>query len=207
MNVGEDMNQLLGTFQKMGQPIADGMSSIMTEAIVSVADGSKSVLEALGGMVGGIITMLGTMMIQLGTAALAASALSAIPIFAGLVGPPGVGVGVALAAIAVGAGLVAVGSAIGGAASAGSKPSAASRGGAGAGGSNKGHGTPTTGQAFGGSRIPGLGSYNPMATGGGDVTYQINFNGPMGGSPRAIARAVQDTLDSGGSLTPGGRRR
>lgn len=207
MNVGEDMNQLLGTFQKMGQPIADGMSSIMTEAIVSVADGSKSVLEALGGMVGGIITMLGTMMIQLGTAALAASALSAIPIFAGLVGPPGVGVGVALAAIAVGAGLVAVGSAIGGAASAGSKPSASSRGGAGAGGSDKGHGTPTTGQAFGGSRIPGLGSYNPMATGGGDVTYQINFNGPMGGSPRAIARAVQDTLDSGGSLTPGGRRR
>lgn len=197
MNVGEDMNQLLGTFQKMGQPIADGMSSIMTEAIVSVADGSKSVLEALGGMVGGIITMLGTMMIQLGTAALAASALSAIPIFAGLVGPPGVGVGVALAAIAVGAGLVAVGSAIGGAASSAGSKAPSSRGGAGAGGSNQGHGTPTQGRAFGGERIPGLGSYNPMASGGGDVTYQVNFNGPMGGSPRAIARSVRDALTAG----------
>lgn len=197
MNVGEDMNQLLGTFQKMGQPIADGMSSIMTEAIVSVADGSKSVLEALGGMVGGIITMLGTMMIQLGTAALAASALSAIPIFAGLVGPPGVGVGVALAAIAVGAGLVAVGSAIGGAASSAGSKAPSSRGGAGAGGSNQGHGTPTQGRAFGGERIPGLGSYNPIASGGGDVTYQVNFNGPMGGSPRAIARSVRDALTAG----------
>lgn len=197
MNVGEDMNQLLGTFQKLGQPIADGMSSIMTEAIVSVADGSKSVLEALGGMVGGIITMLGTMMIQLGTAALAASALSAIPIFAGLVGPPGVGVGVALAAIAVGAGLVAVGSAIGGAASSAGSKAPSSRGGAGAGGSNQGHGTPTKGQAFGGERIPGLGSYNPLASGGGDVTYQVNFNGPMGGSPRAIARSVRDALTAG----------
>ncbi len=197
LNVGDDMNQLLGTFQKMGQPIADGMSSIMTEAIVSVADGSKSVLEALGGMVGGIITMLGTMMIQLGTAALAASALSAIPIFAGLVGPPGVGVGVALAAIAVGAGLVAVGSAIGGAASSAGSKTPSSRGGAGAGGSNQGHGTPTKGQAFGGDRIPGLGSYNPMAGGGGDVTYQINFNGPMGGSPRAIGRSVRDALNAG----------
>lgn len=199
LNVGDDMNQLLGTFQKMGQPIADGMSSIMTEAIVSVADGSKSVLEALGGMVGGIITMLGTMMIQLGTAALAASALSAIPIFAGLVGPPGVGVGVALAAIAVGAGLVAVGSAIGGAASSAGSKTPSSRGGAGAGGSNQGHGTPTKGQAFGGDRIPGLGSYNPMAGGGGDVTYQINFNGPMGGSPRAIGRSVRDALSAGRS--------
>lgn len=101
------------------QTIGDAVVSSFSSMIASVADGSKSVLDALGGFVGGIITQLGMMLIQLGTAAVLANALAVIPIFAGLVGPPGVGVAAGLAAIAAGAAMVGLGSAIGGAVSAG----------------------------------------------------------------------------------------
>lgn len=202
MGIGESSKGLADTVQSLGQQIADGMSSCMTDAFVSVANGSKNVLEALGGMVGGMITMLGTMMIQLGSAALAAAALSVIPIFATVVGPPGMGVGAALAAIAVGMGLVGVGTAIsgasGGSGSAPTKSSAGSGGGGGSGG--------------GSARTPsfvgdlGINSYVPGGSGGGNVTYQLVFNGPMGGSPRAVARSITDAIDSAGSLKPARRR-
>lgn len=92
----------------LAQEIGSGIANIMGQAIASIADGSKSALQALGGMLGGIISMMGQMLIQLGTAALVASALSAIPFFAPLVGGPGAAAA-GVAAIAAGALMVAAG--------------------------------------------------------------------------------------------------
>ncbi len=88
--------------------IGSSIGNLMADAISSIASGSKSALEAIGGMLGGIVTMLGQMLIQLGTAALVASALSAIPFFAPLVGGPGAAAA-GVAAIAAGAVMVAAG--------------------------------------------------------------------------------------------------
>lgn len=88
--------------RQLAQDIGSGIAGIMTDAITSIASGSKSALEALGGMLGGIVSMLGQMLIQLGTAALVASALSAIPFFAPLVGGPGAAAAGAAAIVAGG---------------------------------------------------------------------------------------------------------
>lgn len=88
--------------------IGSSIGNLMADAISAIASGSKSALEAIGGMLGGIVTMLGQMLIQLGTAALVASALSAIPFFAPLVGGPGAAAA-GVAAIAAGAVMVAAG--------------------------------------------------------------------------------------------------
>lgn len=100
--------------RQLAQDIGSGIAGIMTDAITSIASGSKSALEALGGMLGGIVSMLGQMLIQLGTAALVASALSAIPFFAPLVGGPGAAAA-GLAAIVAGGIMVAAGAGITGA--------------------------------------------------------------------------------------------
>lgn len=94
--------------KSLATDIGSSIGNLMADAISAIASGSKSALEAIGGMLGGIVTMLGQMLIQLGTAALVASALSAIPFFAPLVGGPGAAAA-GVAAIAAGAVMVAAG--------------------------------------------------------------------------------------------------
>ncbi len=100
--------------QALGSMVTDAF----TNMVVNIASGSQGVLEALGGFVGGLLTQLGTMLIQLGTAALLANLLSFIPFLAPLVGPPGAGAAAGAAAIAAGAVMVGIGSAISSASSA-----------------------------------------------------------------------------------------
>lgn len=102
-----------GAYADAARSMAQVVASGLADTVVAIASGTMDAGQALAKFVGDTIRNLGTLLVQLGTAALLANALSAIPIFAGLVGPPGVGAGVAAAAIAGGAALVAVGSAIG----------------------------------------------------------------------------------------------
>lgn len=102
-----------GAYAAAAQSMAQVVASGLADTVIAIASGTMDAGQALAKFVGDTIRNLGTLLVQLGTAALLANALSVIPIFAGLVGPPGVGVGVAAAAIAGGAALVAVGSAIG----------------------------------------------------------------------------------------------
>lgn len=104
-----DFGEYAAAAQSMAQVVASGLA----DTVVAIASGTMDAGAALAKFVGDTIKNLGTLLVQLGTAALLASALSVIPIFQGLVGPPGVGAGVALAAIAGGAALIAAGSAIG----------------------------------------------------------------------------------------------
>lgn len=104
-----DLGEYAAAAQSMAQVVASGLA----DTVVAIASGTMDAGQALAKFVGDTIKNLGTLLVQLGTAALLASALSVIPVFQGLVGPPGVGAGVALAAIAGGAALIAAGSAIG----------------------------------------------------------------------------------------------
>ena len=102
-----------GEIAKFVENIGSSIASSLASTIEAVASGSTDAARAIGSFVGSVLKNLGTMLVQLGTAALLASALSAIPIFAGLVGPPGVGAAAAVAAIAGGGAIIAVSSAIG----------------------------------------------------------------------------------------------
>jgi hypothetical protein len=102
----------------------DMVASGYTQLVSNIASGSTSVLGALGQFFGGIITQLGTMLIQLGTAALLAQALSAIPILSGLAGPPGVSAAVGAGLLAAGTVMVGVGAAMGSGGSGGARGSA-----------------------------------------------------------------------------------
>lgn len=102
-----------GAYADAARSMAQVVASGLADTVIAIASGTMDAGQALAKFVGDTIKNLGTLLVQLGTAALLANALSAIPIFAGLVGPPGVGVGVAAAAIAGGAALIAAGSAIG----------------------------------------------------------------------------------------------
>ena len=155
----------------------------------AVATGSASIGEALRGMVGGIISSFGEMMIQLGSAAVLAGTLGTVaPIFApGTGGPLGVGAGVAL--IAGGAAMVGIGAALGGrGGGAASTPTA----------------TPSSVGAPGRTRLPD----SPFARGfeggpgfGGAMqaaasTVVVNFNGIV--DSRRAAREIRDVLGATG---------
>jgi hypothetical protein len=82
----------------MAQQIGSGIGSIMAESIAAIASGTKTALEGLGGMLGGIIAMIGKMLIEMGTAALVVAAISAIA------GDPRAGATAAAGAAAIAAG-------------------------------------------------------------------------------------------------------
>jgi hypothetical protein len=164
------------------------LSQQMTQMVVSVASGEKSLGEALKSFVGGIVTSLGTMLIQLGTAAIAVNLLSVVPVLWGKTGLPGVGVAAGLKAIAIGAGMVALGSAMGGGgarAGAGAPP----RAGGGGGGSAPRASSLDTGRGF-------MPSFAMAGAGAQPYTVNVNFNGVVGDERRA-ARMIEDTLRRG----------
>lgn len=183
-----------GVITKVGEAIVGAMSSLITQLAEALGGGE----EFDGGkFFGGMLKMLGEMAIQtaalitvFGTLGVFLPELfgrwtAALP-FAPLVAAAGI------AAVAAGTAM----SKSGGDTSA-RGASGAARGGAGGGGSVR---TPSFGD------LAGVGSYVPGTGGGGNVTYQLNFSGPMGGSPRAIGRSVADAIDSAGSLKPARRR-
>lgn len=171
---------------RIGAQVSDALGDHFSQMVVNIANGSMSVLQAIGGFIGGIITQLGVMLIQMGTAAVLAGTLGTVlPIFAPLTGGPA-GIGAGLAAIAGGAALVAIGSAISG---------ASSPGGAGV-------GAPASANPGGGpvnTRSPNGTSPNGFwstAMGGGDSRRQITINVGMliGTDERRAGRQLRDLL-------------
>ena len=92
----------------MAAQIGAGIGGVMAESIAAIASGTKTALEGLGGMLGGIIAMIGKMLIEMGTAALVVAAISAIA------GNPGAGATAAAgaAAIVAGGAMLAAGTAL-----------------------------------------------------------------------------------------------
>lgn len=115
--MGEGLKQLVAG---ISMTAADGLSNIISGMIQAAISGTESLTSVLGKLVGTMITNIGMLLLQTGTAAVALGALSLIPGLAFITGPPGVGIAAGAAAMAVGAGLVAVGAAMGGGGSGGS---------------------------------------------------------------------------------------
>jgi hypothetical protein len=92
----------------MASQIGAGIGGIMADSIAAIASGTKTALEGLGGMLGGIIAMIGKMLIEMGTAALVVAAISAIA------GNPGAAATAAVgaAAIVAGGAMLAAGTAL-----------------------------------------------------------------------------------------------
>lgn len=189
----EDRKRTQDAMIAQDQQFFGSMLSIATSSLSNfaraVATGSASIGEALRGMVGGIISSFGEMMIQLGSAAVLAGTLGTVaPIFApGTGGPLGVGAGVAL--IAGGAAMVGIGAALGGrSGGAASTPTA----------------TPSSVGAPSRTRLPD----SPFARGfeggpgfGGAMqaaasTVVVNFNGIV--DSRRAAREIRDVLGATG---------
>lgn len=195
-------NAWIGTFKELGvravSAVAENFTNFFVEMGQSIGTGGASVEEIFGKFIGGTLTQIGTMLVSLGTAAIAANLLSVIPILAPLVGPPTIGVAAGLGAIAVGTGLIAAGSAIGAASAGPSLPSTGS-GGGGGGGSGRASGSYGFDRGF--DSLSQLG-----ARGDTSSTFVINFNGGIfGGNSRQVARELRDLLRDGESLMP--RRR
>lgn len=168
--------------------LADGLGSVFA-ALASGADAG----DTLKAFFGDLISMLGTMLIQLGTAAVLAGALgTAVPLFAGLAGPQAVALGGAL--ILGGIAMKGIGGALGG---------------SGGGGDAS---TPSVPRAYGGQ--PGSGSRRasggelPQGIGwnnaGGDTNVFVEFNGLVT-DPKGVARQLRDVMRKG-DLKPGWSR-
>lgn len=197
-------NAWIGTFKNLGVRSVEAVRDNFTDFFVamgqSIGAGGASVEELFGKFIGNTLTQIGTMLVSLGTAAIAANLLSVIPILEPLTGAPGMGVAAGLGAIAVGTGLIAAGSAIG-AASAGPSLPSASGGGGGGGGIGSGRASGAYGFDGGFDSLSRLGGRGPT-----ESTFVINFNGGIfGGNSRQVARELRDMLRDGESLVP--RRR
>ncbi len=92
----------------LAKRIGAGIGSLMSQTITGIVDGSMTALQAMGNMLGGIISMIGQILIEMGTAALVVAAISAI------MGNPGAGAAAAagLAAMAVGGLMLAAGTGV-----------------------------------------------------------------------------------------------
>ena len=111
--------------------IHQGFSASIGAVVEAAVQGETDVSAAVGGLVGGIISTQGDMLIQLGTAGILAGTLgTVIPAFAALTGGP-LGVAAGSAAVAGGIAMKAVGAALGGASSGGGSSSASAPGSAG----------------------------------------------------------------------------
>ncbi|OUU80664.1 MAG: phage tail tape measure protein [Gammaproteobacteria bacterium TMED78] len=180
--------------QQMGQRItsmvASGISSTIGATVKALATGADGIDVMLKKMLGGIISNIGTMLIQMGTSALVLQLFSVIPALAPFAGPPGMSATAGAVALATGAGLVALGSSMGGTSSAkssrGSRASASSRGSVNGGARN-----------YGGSRIPGSDAPRGFvsAANSGPVVNNINVTfgrGVVMGTATEVARKISD---------------
>lgn len=155
------------------QAVAATMGQALAAAITGGGDVKK--------LIGDNLVALGTQLVQMGVAALAMTALSAIPVFAPLVGPPGMSAAAGAIATAAGLGIIGIGKAMGGGGVAGGE------GGARGGGRSSdaarprvGVGAPTAGGT------PSLGSAPAIAT----TVVNVHYNSPQG-NPRRTYREIQ----------------
>jgi len=164
--------------------VADQSASIMGNQIAgmvtAVVTGDKSMGEALRSFVGGIVTNLGMMLIQMGSAAVALNLLSVVPVLGKLVGAPGMGVGAGLAAIGIGAGMVALGSAMGGSRGAGSAAATPSSSG---------------GPSSMGDPFPR--GFSESASTAAAPSYNVSVSFGVVGDERRAARMIRDVLERG----------
>ncbi len=187
-----------GVITKIGEAIAGAMASFVTQLAEALGGGE----EFDGGkFFGGMLKMLGEMAIQ--TAALI-TVFGTLGVFLPeLFGRWTAALPFAPLVAAAGIAAVAAGTAMSKSGGGSSARGASAGGGGAAGGGWRGGGG---NMPFGNRDLSGVGSYVPGSGGGGNVTYQLNFSGPMGGSPRAVARSITDAIDSAGSLKPARRR-
>jgi hypothetical protein len=150
----------------------------------SIGEG-ENVLANLDKFFGGLISSMGSTLIQIGTAAVAAGTLgTVVPWLAPETGGP-LGVGAGLAAIGVGAGLVAAGAALGGGSGASAAPSSSG------GSASSGDFLPARS-----SGASGVSSGFSTDFAGPDVTrvYNLNFGGFIAGSKAEVGRAVKSMV-------------
>lgn len=168
---------------------------LMTQGIQSSHAMLSGIAESIGagraltstewrGFAGDMITGMGRLLVQLGTAALVGSALSVVPFLSPLVGAPGVGAAAGAAAIAAGLSMIGAGAAMGGQGG-GARATAA-----GGGGGRRAFEDPSIPTGFTAR------SAAPQIT-----TVNVNFGrGFVVGSERRLAREIQDLLNSGAQL-------
>lgn len=197
----EDMRAELDSQIGIASSIASAVSDTMTQ-IISAAATDVDLGAVVARIMGGYIASLGASAIAAGTLAVA---LGTLGLFVPAIGAAFPAAAIPLGFAAIGAGALAVGGgayiqslANGGGASGPSRGTAASGGGGSrSGGSvvvNRRTGFNGTPEGFAGASLA------PVTT-----ILNYNFNGPMGGSPRRIAREIRDLSTAGDTLLPGYR--
>lgn len=171
------------TLKQLAGATIDTFGQQFAQMVAQVASGEVSMSEALSGFVRAILTQVGTMLISTGTAALVLQALSFIPGLWGITGPPGMGIGPAIAAIGVGTAMVAGASFISGGARANAGGGASARGATAPRGPSMGDVVPRGFAALAGA------SASPYVV-------NISFSGVVGDERRA-ARMIEDVLRRG----------
>lgn len=177
--------QMLTDIQNM---VRDSTNALIAEGIgVAIAESiaGGDALGALRSLAGGIITTLGQMLLQMGTAAVIAGTLGTIVPFLAPATGGTAGVGAGLAAMAGGAALIAVGSAI--------------SGGGGGGGASSAPTVGVTQAVAGPSGVPAFAtSFSSGGGEGGGRTYNIYLGhaAVVGSSPAEAGRQIQSYLDA-----------
>ena len=170
----------------MAQEASNLLAGTMGALTAALAAGEDDWGAMVGSMVGQVVSQVGMMLVQLGTAGILAGALgTAIPALTLLTGGP-LGVAAGAAAVAGGMIMIAAGSALG-AAVAPSAPRASAS---------------TAGGGGGGARAPG---FNPGAMFGGGggaegtrpIVIEAHFQNVLPGSERRIARSLAEIMRVG----------
>jgi hypothetical protein len=195
-----DMDALRGaeanamTLTNLAAQATGGIADAITSGAAAIASGGD-LGAAVASAMGGAVAALGATLIATGTGVLAGAALASIVPGLAALFPPW-STGAALGAIAAGTALVGGGTyvqmlAAGGA----SAPSTA-------GGATPSAAPTPRPTGFRGTPL----GFQDMGNGGSRTTIlNYNFNGPMGGSPRRIAREIRDLTTAGDTLLPGFR--
>lgn len=181
----------------MSMKATDAATNMFVGIGDAIGTGTLKLDSMLGQFAGSIIRMIGVQLIQMGTAALALSALSFIPVFQGVTGPPGFAAGAGAVALAAGIGLVAAGSALGAAASGGAGTATSTA---------RTSGNPGAARAPSSSFTGGVGAIDTagMRGAGGPVTINVSMG--VVGDRRAAALLVADLYDEASARQLGARR-
>lgn len=180
------------TLTNLANMATQGVANAIVAGASVIANGGD-LGAAIATAMGGAVAALGATLIATGTGVLAGAALASIVPGLAALFPPW-STGAALGAIAAGTLLVGGGGFIQSLANGGSATPGAPNArtpAAGAGRSTGFRGTPE------GFSAPMVGSTTTI--------LNYNFNGPMGGSPRRIAREIRDLSTAGDTLLPGYR--
>jgi TP901 family phage tail tape measure protein len=181
----------------MSMKATDAATNMFVGIGDAIGTGTLKLDSMLGQFAGAIVRMIGVQLIQMGTAALALSALSFIPFFQGVTGPPGFAAGAGAVALAAGIGLVAAGSALGAAASGGAGTATSTA---------RTSGNPGAARAPSSSFTGGVGAIDTagMRGAGGPVTINVSMG--VVGDRRAAALLVADLYDEASARQLGARR-